>query len=473
VSAEPEAKPPLVLQQRSTDEYLPPPLTPAAAEARDRVADEGEDRSRQVGLELGSYWASRLGTAAGLQALNDASGCSYYDVPDEASDDFAAANEAFAGTGPVIDVQTHFIADARHMDEAAGALIRSYRDRAPDWWTGLDGIVGYSLAEFLRCVYVESEVIAAVLTAPPADERGDRFLDNLELAGTRELIDRMAGTGRLFNHAVVQPNLPGELDRMAEWHDKLHPVGWKVYTAGVILGERGPGRAIPESDRWMLDDEEVGMPFLARARDLGSKVICSHKGLSRDVDNGSPRDIGPCAKAFPELQFIVYHSGFEPELTEGPYTDQTAHDGTNRLIKTLYDNNIPRGGNVSAELGTTWFCLIKRPEEAAHLLGKLLVHLGADNVIWGTDSIWYGPSQPVIDAFRSFQIPEWMQEEFGYPALTAEIKDKILCRNAARIYGFDVDALLGTKRNDAIGWTRQAALEAEAHGLPSHALDQA
>jgi predicted TIM-barrel fold metal-dependent hydrolase len=258
---------------------------------------------------------------------------------------------------------------------------------------------------------------------------------------------------------------------MAAWHDKLHPVGWKVYTAGVILGQRGPGRSVPDSARWMLDDERVGMPFLARARDLGSKVICSHKGLSRDVDNGSPRDIGPCAKAFPELAFIVYHSGYEPELAEGPYTEETSGIGVNRLIKALYDNEIPRGGNVYAELGTTWFCLIKRPEEAAHLLGKLLVHLGADNIIWGSDSIWYGPSQPVIDAFRASQIPDWMQEEFGYPALTPEIKDKILCRNAARIYGFDIDALLGAQRADAIGWTRQAVLEAEANGLRSRALE--
>lgn len=472
MSPAPKPAPPLVLQQRATDEYLPPPLTPAAATARNRVASEGEDRAHHVGADLGTYWASRLGTAAGLQALNDASGWPYFDIPDEASDDLAAAGEAFGGTGPVIDVQTHFIADQRHMDAAAAALIRSYKNRAPDWWTGLDNIVGYSLAEFLRCVYVESEVVAAVLTAPPADERGDRFLDNLELAGTRELLDRLAGTGRLFNHAVVQPNLAGELDRMSDWHEKLHPVGWKVYTAGVILGERA-GRSVPDNDRWMLDDEEVGMPFLERARDLGSKVICSHKGLSRDVDNGSPRDIGPCAKAFPELQFIVYHSGFEPELAEGPYTEGTTGVGVNRLIKALYDNGIPRGGNVCAELGTTWFCLIKRPEEAAHLLGKLLVHVGADNIIWGTDSIWYGPSQPVIDAFRSFQIPEWMQEEFGYPALTPQIKDKVLCRNAARIYGFDIEALLSTERGDAIAWTRQAALEAEARGLRSRAMGQA
>ena len=86
-------------------------------------------------------------------------------------------------------------------------------------------------------------------------------------------------------------------------------------------------------------------------------------------------------------------------------------------------------------------CIRDRPtESAAHVLGKLLLHLGEDRVLWGTDSIWYGSPQDQIDAFRMFQIPENMQEEFGYPALTSEIKAKILGLNAAAVYDIDVDA---------------------------------
>ena len=77
------------------------------------------------------------------------------------------------------------------------------------------------------------------------------------------------------------------------------------------------------------------------------------------------------------------------------------------------------------------------PDEAAHLIGKLLVHLGEDNILWGTDSIWYGSPQDQIQLFRSFQISEQFQEEFGYPALTNDVKAKIFGGNAARL--FDVD----------------------------------
>jgi uncharacterized protein len=78
--------------------------------------------------------------------------------------------------------------------------------------------------------------------------------------------------------------------------------------------------------------------------------------------------------------------------------------------------------------------MLRRPREAAHVLGKLLAAVGPDRIVWGTDSSWYGPPQMLIDAFRVFTIPERMQEEFGYPALTPEIKDQILGANAARLY---------------------------------------
>jgi predicted TIM-barrel fold metal-dependent hydrolase len=80
---------------------------------------------------------------------------------------------------------------------------------------------------------------------------------------------------------------------------------------------------------------------------------------------------------------------------------------------------------------------MRSPTEAAHVLGKLMLNVGENNVVWGTDSIWYGSPQGQIQAFRAFEINEEFQERFGYPALTAERKAKILGRNSARLYGVD------------------------------------
>jgi uncharacterized protein len=60
--------------------------------------------------------------------------------------------------------------------------------------------------------------------------------------------------------------------------------------------------------------------------------------------------------------------------------------------------------------------------------------VGENNVLWGTDCLFYGSPQDQIQALRSFHISEEFQERFGYPKLTRRIKDKILGLNGAGLY---------------------------------------
>ena len=94
----------------------------------------------------------------------------------------------------------------------------------------------------------------------------------------------------------------------------------------------------------------------------------------------------------------------EAGTTEGPYDPSAATRGVDTLTKSVETNGIKRNANVFAELGSTWRFVMRDPTTAAHLLGKLLKHIGEDNVLWGTDSIWYGSPQDQIQAFRSFEI---------------------------------------------------------------------
>jgi hypothetical protein len=89
---------------------------------------------------------------------------------------------------------------------------------------------------------------------------------------------------------------------------------------------------------------------------------------------------------------------------------------------------------VYAELGTTWYRLLQAPDQAAHVLGKLLRFVGQDNVLWGTDSIWYGSPQDQIQALRTFEISTELQDQHGYPALTDALKSKIFGQNALGVY---------------------------------------
>lgn len=101
------------------------------------------------------------------------------------------------------------------------------------------------------------------------------------------------------------------------------------------------------------------------------------------------------------------------------------------------------------------------------MLGKLLGRMGDDNVMWGTDAIWLGSPQAQIMAFRTFEITEAFQERYGYPALTADRKAKILGLNAARVFAVGVEVLVDDglvpspyepigymTRREVLGWWR-------------------
>jgi predicted TIM-barrel fold metal-dependent hydrolase len=205
---------------------------------------------------------------------------------------------------------------------------------------------------------------------------------------------------------------------------------WKTYThAG------GPG--------WWLDDHDaaapaVGEAFLRKAKELGPNRVAVHKGFGNGSRFSDPVDVGPAAAKHKDLNFVIYHSGFDVQGSrpEGPY-NEADNWGVNRLINSVKQAGIGPGGNVHAEIGSTWRVLMGNPTQAAHVLGKLLVAFGENNVCWGTDSIWYGSPQDQIQAFRSFEISRELQERFGYPALTPKIKAKIFGINSSRLYGVD------------------------------------
>ena len=475
---------PLPLRRLSTEEYAPVPHHPLNLPVIARVRAEGPKQAARLSMSVADYWSSRQGTAAALHELNQAWGGGFYSVPPEAALDREAADAALGGDHLVIDIQTHYVTgptpNNRIAQEVPTLLLGLGESVAGDLFKGLDKLVEkqaeslYWLSEYLRCVYMESETAVAILTSAPAvvGDRKEYLLSNAELIGTRELIDRLGGTGRLINHSVVTPNVPGDIENMDLWSDWCNPAGWKVYTQ---FGASSEGPMKWDAPPWMLDDEQTGQPFLRRAMETGVRIVCVHKGLTIGTDlswdgPSSPKDVGPAAKAFPDINFFIYHSGYEPRqgnLEEGPYSEEVSRSGSNRLIKSLKDAGIGPGGNVYAELGTTWYLLMAHPREAAHVIGKLLATFGEDNILWGTDCIWYGSPQPLIDAFRAFQIPDEYCERYGYPKLTPTAKEKILGLNAARVYGIDPEKARATASGDELAWVKAALAEYSSKGTPS------
>jgi hypothetical protein len=353
----------------------------------------------------------------------------------------------------IFDIQTH------HVNRANTLYDGFLRDQARFTSTclpgGIEAVRCFGQNEYVRLMFLESNTTVAVLSGLPAIDEPNNPITNAEIAETRDIVNMLAdGTQRLVNHHMVLPNQMGknadgvkrQLDAMARTLDVYKKVGaWKCYPAWA------PGNTeLSAPDGYFLDDETVGIPFIEQGLKLGVRTFCIHKGLpipGFSVTYNDPQDIGRVAKRYPEANFVVYHSGYgnQNNYGESAYAEG-ARNGVNSLITALLAQGIGPGSNVYAELGTTWQLVTTLPlvgslTAAAHVIGKLLKYVGEDNVVWGTDSIWYGSPQSQIESFLQFQISQDLQARYGYPALTMERKRKILGLNAARIYGISPTAM--------------------------------
>lgn len=348
-----------------------------------------------------------------------------YAVDSGAMLDAGQACETLDGNEFIFDVQTH------HVNPKGG-----WRAMDPGGWVATlnafpyascgetDRVECFGVSRYIHQVFANSDTHVACLTGVPAEMNGDPLLNDERIA-TREIVDRLAASSqRLLVHVSVLPQKGAPaLDAMQAWVEAKKPVSaWKVY---------------PSFGDWKLD-EAIGIAFIERARALGVKLVCAHRGISGDaggyMDFSSPRDLVAAAKMFPDVTFVAYHSGWEPTATEGAY-DAMNPRGSDRLIKAMQDYGNPP--NVYAELGSTWRYLMTRPLQAQHLMGKLLQYLGEDKILYGSDCIWTGSPQEQIVAMRALTIPAVL----GYPELTAGAKKKILGLNAAKVYGVDPKAM--------------------------------
>lgn len=417
-----------------------------------------EDESKRLGLSRREFLAGPCGTAAALLAINAVSGCRAYKVTREDARDPGAARAALGGREFVLDAQTYHVNAAPSAAWPVNNVFYASmfeRISSSQRCDSLERFACLSREAYIREVFAASDTAVAVLSGVPA-LLGRNPLDNYEISATRRLVNELAASERLLSLGVVHPNVgPGELEGMHELAERLDVVGWKVFPP---WGPDGTG--------WFLDDPAVAFPFLERARKLRRPIVFCHKGLpwaNFDRMYGSPRDIGPAAKQFPDVSFVVTHAGYEAEVQEGPYdpfgAPQAADQGVNRLIKSLEDNGIWPNQNVYADLSGAWLLTMARPVEAAHVVGKLLKHLGEDRVLWGSDALFLGSPQPQLEAFRAFQIPEELQEKYGYPALTPQLKAKILGLNAAALLKVDPRVVRNPIKDDAVSRQKQSYLE--------------
>jgi len=431
---------PIKIDTTSNSEYLPPPLTERQKLANRLAHEAADENARRLGIGRRAFLVSAAGVASTLAACNRANpeAGGRFAVDDETALDNQLAAASVEGNEFIFDVQTHCVDPAggwakgkdgeiweRNLTQAFGQA-----SKCSD-----GGFDCYSAQALAKEVYLDSDTDVAVVSALWGRE-GENPTPVEYMTEAREVVAAIGGEGaRCLIHGGVLPNDPGELEAMDEKAERYKVEAWKMYPQ---WGPDGTG--------FFLDSSSYAEKMFANARRLGVTTIAVHKGVplrGLEYEYSSPKDMGAAATANPDLTFLVYHGGFESGVIEGAYNPDNAQ-GVDRLIKSHVDaGGQPNQGNLYAETGSLWRYFMSRPDEAAHVMGKLLKYFGEERIMWGTDSIWYGSPQDQIQAFRAFEISEEYQERYGYPPLTREAKARIFGLNGARVYKIDVERLKG------------------------------
>jgi predicted TIM-barrel fold metal-dependent hydrolase len=244
---------------------------------------------------------------------------------------------------------------------------------------------------------------------------------------------------------------PGWLEQVDMAIEVHKPDSWKGYTIGDNTHKELAHYP------YRLDDEKLMYPFYEKAAKAGIKNVCIHKGLfAPAVEEKFPRlrpyadvsDVGKAAKDWPQLNFLIYHSGYR-WIGAAPADGMAEFDRTGRSSWSSDLAEIPEKygvTNVYGDLGQLFaWTAVAEPRLAAALMGMLVKGLGADHVLWGTDAVWTGAPQWQIKGLRRLEIPEEMQKRYGFKPLgpaDGPIKNAIFAENAVRLHNFDKRAAL-------------------------------
>jgi predicted TIM-barrel fold metal-dependent hydrolase len=475
----PGGKLPVKIDTTTNGEFAPKPLPKASIAANQVALSRADAISKALGVTRRQFLASVSGVAATFGAFNDVYAAlgakgGRFEMPKEAPWELAAAESVLVKKEFIFDIQNHHVSPRpqwRNPNSPWRPMLHEMAERqfadmsrraacvAPSRLS-LDDQIGACLSRdvYVKEMFLDSETSMAVLSFVPSREE-DMPLSTEEGMLTKQVVDALDGTERLLLHARVIPNLPGDLERMQKLARSGRFSAWKTYTQFA--------------GGWWLDDERYGIPFIEQVRRSGTKVICIHKGLplppmGKEIKFSRCDDVGRVAKKYPDVTFIIYHSGYDDHTREGQFVPGSMKGGIDSLIQSLLDNGIAANSNVYAELGSTWRTVMSDPDQSAHVIGKLLRYVGEDRVVWGTDSIWYGSPQDQIQAFRLFQISDEFCDRYGYPKLTAQIKTKIFGLNAVVPYKVDPARFLIKSADDSISRLRSAYADARDPSLATY-----
>lgn len=462
IDASRDERSPIPTRIASNEEFIPPPQSPQEREVELRLWAIAERAASQLGVSRRDFLRTSCGMAAALLAMNEVFGrC--FDVDADEAVDQDKVREKWPKQEFIFDVQTHHVDVSKkwYDDTADGQRAQMFFRLLRPALRLEDSLAQLNRNHYVKELFFDSDTIMAVISGVPSREWNKNPLPPDQMAATRDHVNELAQSQRVLNHGLLRPNFGvAELDEVERQITELKICGWKMYT-GAELGEQA----------WWMDDEKTAYPCFEKSRQLGVRNLCVHKGLPLGIFNEEhcrPRDLLKAARDFPDMNFIVYHSGFRgfgglargtgTRVEDPATTDVQEIPWISDIFRTLRAH--PDVQNIYFELGSTFNQTSARsPELCMHMLGQMLQTAGPDRILWGTDSIWGGSPQSQIERMRRLQIKDELIEKYGYPQLTTEIKAKIFGLNAARIFGVDPAATRSAIERDRFTQLRREYLK--------------
>jgi len=441
------AETPIPTQIVSNGEYLPPPQSETQKRVERRIMELADINGKRLGLNRRQFLRTSCGMAAAFVAMKEIYGVNVFQVDAAEAREpelMQARAQSLAGQFIFYD-QTHFVRD----DFAHQELLGLGEFAAEHWNPKLkeEGVTlaRYKFQNYIKELYYDSDTSMTLLSGAPFDDPTWWLLSNEQIVRARNVINDFAGSRRMLAHSVITPKQPGWEEEVDKAIAVYKPDSWKSYTIGDPLS--------PSKYPWRLDDEKLMYPFYEKAVKAGINTICIHKGLlPPDYEKSYAGvweyatcwDLGKAAKDWPQMNFVVYHSALRPFL-ELPDQAWAEFEATGRIKWASDLAEIPEKygvTNVYGELGTSFAnSAVAHPKFSAAFIGTLVKGLGADHVVWGSDTLWYGSPQWQIEAMRRLEIPDDMRKKYGFASLggaNSATKQLIFGANSARLYGLNL-----------------------------------
>ncbi len=459
---------PIPTQIVSNGEYNPPPQSEQQRQVEGRIKELADQYARKLNMDRRQFLKTASGMAVAFLAMNQVFG-PVWDVSEAEAADLDMANaRAKALKGQFIfDDQTHFVRDDFDKEGLLGLGKYASEHWNPDMLKDTPLVLQrYKFQNYLKEIYLDSDTKVALLSGAPFDDPDWWLLSNDQIVAAREAINKVAGSRRMFAHTVVTPGQGNWMeDQVARGIAEFKPDSWKCYTVGDPLAPSTKNTA------WRLDDEKLVYPWYEKAVKSGINTICIHKGLlPRDYEQSWPGvwkhatvdDVLRAAKDWPQLNFVIYHGALRMFLEDPQYTldnfERTGRiDWTTDVCELVSKHGCK---NVYAELGTTFATsAVASPRLSGAMIGQFVNEMGEANVVWGSDSVWYGSPQWQIEAMRRLEVPEDIMKKMGWKKKLggpdSKIKNMIFGQNSARLYKYNPRAEYEQLSNDQLALMKQ------------------